>query len=387
MRVLFITKQQYMSKDLLADRFGRFYEIPRVLGQLRHDLHGVCLRYWPSKTGVMTSGSHDFVKWTSFPLGKDLPLGFVRHYVRLVRIARRIKPDIVVGASDCFHIIMAARLGTKLSIPYAVDLYDNFEAYRATQIPGLRYWYRSAVSKAAAVSVVSDTLLAKVQAEYRPVGIVRTVTNAVAPEFFHPGDKSTARRNLGLPGNGILIGSAGALTRSRDIAMLYRAFESVKCVDPRVCLVLAGPTDRSMTARVRGKAIYLGDLPHERVGELFRALDVGIVCNRDDPFGRYCFPQKLFEMLACKLPVVAADVGAAHNLLRGSRSCLYPPTSEVSLADAILLQLGAACLPGLAIPTWRDRGLEFAALLEEAISASAKLLSGIKATKLTAQMS
>jgi teichuronic acid biosynthesis glycosyltransferase TuaC len=385
MRVLFITKQQYMAKDLLADRFGRFYEIPRVLGQLRHDLHGVCLRYWPGKTGGMTSGSHDFVKWMSFPLGRDLPLGFVRHYVRLVKIARRIKPDIVVGASDCFHIIMAARLGAKLSIPYAVDLYDNFEAYRATQIPGLRYWYRSAVSKAAAVSVISDTLLAKVEAEYRPAGIVQTVTNAVAPEFFHPGDKSTARRNLGLPGSGILIGSAGALNRSRDIAMLYRAFERVKNVNPRVCLVLAGPTDRSMTARVRGKAIYLSELPHERVGDLFRALDVGIVCNRDDPFGRYCFPQKLFEMLACKLPVVAADVGAIHNLLRESRACLYHPTSEDSLVEAILSQLGAALLPVLAIPTWRDRGLEFGALLEEAISASANLWSGIKAAKLTVQ--
>ena len=387
MRVLFITKQQYMAKDLLADRFGRFYEIPRLLGQLGHDLHGVCLRYWPGKAGGKISGSNDFVKWTSFALGRDLPLGFVRHYVRLIRIARRIDPDIVVGAADCFHIIMAACLGTQLRIPFVVDLYDNFEAYRATQLPGLKHWYRFAVSKAAAVSVVSDTLLAKVQAEYRPAGIVRTVTNAVAPEFFYAGDKSAARRNLGLPGNGILIGTAGALTRSRDIATLYRAFERVKSIDPRIRLVLAGPTDRSMTARVRGKAIYLGDLPHERVGELFRALDVGIVCNRDDPFGRYCFPQKLFEMLACKLPVVAADVGAAHNLLRGSRSCLYPPTSDVSLADAILLQLGAACLPGLAIPTWRDRGLEFAALLEEAISASAKLLSGIKATKLTAQMS
>jgi len=32
MRVLFITKQQYMAKDLLADRFGRSYEIARVLG-------------------------------------------------------------------------------------------------------------------------------------------------------------------------------------------------------------------------------------------------------------------------------------------------------------------------------------------------------------------
>jgi len=55
------------------------------------------------------------------------------------------------------------------------------------------------------------------------------------------------------------------------------------------------------------------------------------------------------------------------------------------LVDAILSQLGAVCLPVLAIPTWRDRGLEFGALLEEAILASAKLWSGIEAAKLTVQ--
>ena len=31
MRVLFLTKQQYMGKDLLRDRFGRFYEFPKTL--------------------------------------------------------------------------------------------------------------------------------------------------------------------------------------------------------------------------------------------------------------------------------------------------------------------------------------------------------------------
>lgn len=385
MRVLFITKQQYMAKDLLADRFGRFYEIPRVLGKSGHDVHGVCLRYWPSKTTTMISSSHDFVDWKSFSLGRDLPLGFVRHYARLLKIARRISPDIVVGASDCFHIIMACRLATKLNIPYAVDLYDNFEAYRATRIPGLRKWYRYAVSNAAAVSVVSDALLAKIESEYRPAGTVRTVTNAVAPEFFHAGDKAMARRNLGLPESRLLVGSAGSLTRSRDIAILCRAFERIKNINPRVCLVLAGPTDMSITARACGKMIYLGELPHKRVGDLFRALDVGIVCNRDDQFGRYCFPQKLFEMLACNLPVVAADVGATHNLLRGSNTCLYHPTSEDSLVNAILAQFGKGCLPALPIPTWQDRGLEFGALLEEAIPASTRLLISFEAGKLTAQ--
>jgi len=375
MRVLFITKQQYMAKDLLADRFGRFYEIPRVLVQLGHKVHGVCLHYWPQKIQTGISSAPVYVDWTSFSLGRDLPFGFFRHYVRLLKIARRVRPDIVVGASDCFHVIMASLLATNLGIPYLVDLYDNFEAYRATRIPGIMHWYRNAVSKAAAVSVVSDTLLAKIASEYRPAGIVHTIGNAMAPEIFYAGDKITARRALGLPETGPLIGSAGALTRNRDIAILYRAFERVKSIEPRVHLVLAGLTDRSLKPQASGHTIYLGELPQERVGDLFRALDVGIICLKDDFFGRYCFPQKLFEMLACKLPVVAADVGATHNLLRDSKACLYQPSSEVSLADAIIAQLGGSCLPSLRIPTWYDRGLEFFGLLEAAVSPRAKSLN------------
>ncbi len=188
-----------MGKDLLADRFGRFYELPRVLVQSGHQVQGVCLKYWPARNADASALANEFVDWSSFSLGANWPLGFLRHYARLRKIAERFKPDIIVGASDSFHVVMAFRLALRLKIPYAVDLYDNFEAYRATQFPGLRSWYRRAVSKATAVSVVSDTLLTKVQNEYCPVGILRTITNGVAPQIFHAGEKAAARRSLGLP--------------------------------------------------------------------------------------------------------------------------------------------------------------------------------------------
>ena len=88
-----------------------------------------------------------------------------------------------------------------------------------------------------------------------------------------------------------------------------------------------------------GKIIYLAELPHERVGDLFNALDVGVVCNRDDAFGRHCFPQKLFEMIACELAVVAADVGAMRSLMQSSECRLFDGASVESLADAIAAQI------------------------------------------------
>jgi glycosyltransferase involved in cell wall biosynthesis len=383
MRVLFITKQQYMAKDLLADRFGRFYELPRILAQSGHQVQGVCLKYWPARNSDASSVADECVEWSSFSLGVNWPLGFLRHYARLRKIAERFMPDIIVGASDCFHVVMAFRLALKLKIPYAVDLYDNFEAYRATQFPGLRSWYRNAVSKATAVSVVSDTLLTKVQNEYHPLGILRTITNAVSPEIFHAGDKAAARRCLGLPMSRILIGTAGALTRARGIETLYQAYAQLTKIQPDLSLVLAGPRQRSMESLGRDDIIYLGNLPHERVGDLFRALDVGVVCNRDDEFGHYCFPQKFFEMLACRLPVVAANVGAMRGLLPGSEQYLFDPTSMTSLVNAIVAQLGNSQRPAISVPSWQDCGSKFGELIEVAVTASTRSIGALEPTQLT----
>ena len=245
MRVLFITKQQYMGKDLLADRFGRFYELPRVLAQSGHQVQGVCLKYWPARKTDASALIDKFVDWSSFSLGINWPLGFLRHYARLRKIAERFRPDIIVGASDSFHVVMAFRLALRLKIPYAVDLYDNFEAYRATQFPGLRSWYRRAVSKATAVSVVSDALLTKVKNEYHPVGILRTITNAVAPEIFHAGDKIAARPASDYLNQNINRHRAGVDPRG-GIETLYQAYARLTEIQPDMSLVLAGPSDRRL---------------------------------------------------------------------------------------------------------------------------------------------
>jgi glycosyltransferase involved in cell wall biosynthesis len=233
---------------------------------------------------------------------------------------------------------------------------------------------RRAVRNAAAVSVVSSALAVKIATEYRPRGSVRVVNNAVLPELFRPGDRAAARRGLGLPPSKLLIGTAGSLSRRRGIATLYGAFERLRRRYDNLTLVLAGPSHRRMTG---ANIIYLGNMPHRKVPDLYSALDVGVVLNRDDAFGRYCFPQKLYEMLACELPVVAADVGAARELLHKNLRCLFKPENDESLADAIVYQLNARYRPEIPIPTWKDHGAAFEALLRTALGKRGAAFEGL----------
>ena len=368
MRALFLTKQLYMGKDLLRDRFGRFYEIPEILAARGNQICGVCLKYWTltDRFSILRQ-SVEGVEWQSFQLGWNWPVAIVRHIRRLKKIARKFEPDIIVGASDAAHIIMADYVATGLGLPLAVDLYDNFESYGATRLPGMKRGLRRVISNAAAISTVSDNLSQKVKTEYRAAGLVCTITNAVRPEIFHDRDKVAARRTLDLPESALLVGTAGALGSGRGTNILLSAFDRLSCRNSSLFLVLAGPLDGGFLIPKTDKVRYLGELSHCNVGNLFNALDVGVVCNLNNQFAEYCFPQKFYEMLACRLPVVAADVGAMRALL-APYDCLYDPESPDSLARAVEGQLAARRIPELVVPSWKDRGADFQRLLEQALS-------------------
>src|SRR5262245_41031901 len=371
MRVFFLTKQQYMGKDLSRDRFGRFYEFPKSLGLRGHYVRGVCLTYWADGAEPLVSRQClENVEWESFQLNRNWPVALAKHYQRLKNIADEFKPEIIVGASDAMHIMMAASLSRRIDVPLVVDLYDDFESYGTARLPGIKKGLQCAVARASAVSTVSYNLEAKVRKIYRATGRIRTITNAVCPEIFYPTNKHLARQALGLPPSEMLIGTAGALSAARGIGTLFQAFESLAGKINALSLVLAGQVDRRLCIPASDKIRYLGELPQRDVCHLFNALDVGIICNRRSQFAAFCFPQKFYEMVACGLPVVAADVGVMSQLLASYNYSLYEPENADALVNAIEIQLYRRSVVNDSVPTWRDRGEDFHQLLEEALDIS-----------------
>ena len=126
----------------------------------------------------------------------------------------------------------------------------------------------------------------------------------------------------------MIIGTAGALTMNRGISTLFQAFEILKSRCPGLHLALAGPSDVSIPLNERIHDV--GVLPLERVPVFLNALDVGIICNRAGAFGTYCFPQKAREMMACNMPIVAADLAAWRAFLPISGVALHPQRPEAS---------------------------------------------------------
>ena len=332
LQILVLTKRQYMSKDLLDDRFGRFREIPLALGQMGHEVKGLCLSYSKRNEGWVQDGP---VLWKSINATRLKLPGLLRFIVEAQKLAK--KSDVIWACSDSFYGIIGYFLSLKYHIPLVFDLYDNFEYFLMARMPIIKQLYRWVIRKSAAITCVSRPL-ARLVRSYRKNGRVYVIENAVRKDLFKPMIKKTCRDVLKLPQNARLVGTAGALDRNRGIQFLFEAFDMLKTKHLGLHLVLAGP--RNIRIPFDNRVHDLGILPLEKVPILLNALDVVIICNRENEFGRYCFPQKAREIMACDIPLIAARVGSMAELLKNHSEWLFDPDDASDLARVLENRLG-----------------------------------------------
>ncbi len=360
MKILVLSKRQYMGKDLLDDRFGRFWEVPLELARRGHEVQGIALSYRARETGTFRDPV-GALTWHSFNLlERGLPA--LENYLRRARrLAAELQAEIVWACSDAFHAIFGRRVSARAGARCVIDLYDNFESYPATRIPGVLPLFKRALRAAHGITCVSPQLAEYVSERYQSNAPALVLENAVRADLFYPRDRAASRRELNLPQAARLIGVAGALDRSRGMDALYRGFEILAGERSDLHLALAGPRRRGEKIP-RGARIHdLGNLPLETVPVFLSALDVAVVNNRDSAFGRFNFPQKAGEIIACRVPLVAAGVGAMKNLLAEHTELLFAPEDPQSLAQAARRQLAQPLIIDSKVPTWG----EIAARLEK----------------------
>ncbi len=368
MRIAFLCKRRYMGKDVVLDRYGRLYEIPRQLAERGHDVLGLCLSYHGDDEGQWRHDTaRGSLRWISRSLGSSRILSLPRllgHARWTLRRLQAFAPDYVIGASDIAHVALGAHCAARLRVRYAADLYDNFESFGMARIPGMKGALRRAVRDADLVSCTSEALAAHVRQEYAARGRVMSLPSTVDRGIFQPADRVRSRLALGLPIDALLVGTAGHLSAVRGISTLYEGFRQVATTLPQLHLVLAGPADPDHPPPKDDGVHYLGQLDHARVATLFAALDLGVIYLRDTPFGRYCFPQKAYEMAACGLPFIAADVGVMPSLLSAHPDHLYAADDASSLARALRHVLQHPAPPLRVAQDWT----ELVATLDEALA-------------------
>lgn len=356
MQLLFLCKQKYMHKDVVHDRYGRLHELPYHLSRY-HRITAIALNYHATpafKPAQCFRENDGKLTWYSLQAHVLLLPTLVAYWRLVLRELRENPPAVVIGASDCPHVILASMIAGMHGVPVIMDLYDNFEAFGLSKVPGIKTLYRRALKRADAVTCVSSRLRDFVKPGCGPSKPVVAIESTINNADFHPLDKKSARRSLGLDPQGTYVGAAGSLYANRGIDTVYTAFREVVEARPEVKLLLAGELDRSAPPPEHANVVYLGKLPHSHMNSFYNSLNVAFNYMQDDDFGRYSFPQKAYEILACKVPVLSARVGVFTDLLQ-EEQFLYTPGNAGELAAKIPALLDEPAVPELNIPTWADQ--------------------------------
>lgn len=349
MRVLVLTKRQYMLKDLINDHFGRFREIPLELAQSGHLVRGLMLSYAKRDEGWLSDGP---VLWKSINATRlKIPglLVFILHSMRLAK-----KCEMIWACSDSFYGVIGCWLGRLFKVPVIFDIYDNFAEFFVAKLPLMKKLYQWAIMRSDAITCLSSSFAKSIKEKYGRAEHVYPIEFAIRNDIFKPLDKTRCRKMLGLPPHAVLVGTAGGLFKVRDVHLFIEAFCHLKKKYQDLHLALAGPLDNIIQIPYDSQVHYLGILPYEEVPYLMNSLDVAVVCYADDEYGKYCFPQKTREFMACDVPTIAARVGGLKELFADHPEWLYTPGDVESLTEVLERRLSDKRTGYLKPPTWKD---------------------------------
>lgn len=278
-------------------------------------------------------------------------------------LERRFKaapPDFVYERASLYStagVKLADALGVPLLVEVNAPLALEQAAYRGSELATLALAAeRKTLSLADAVLAVSTHLRDYVVSLGAEESRVHVVPNGVDARVFRPGPRDPALKDrFGLNG-GPVLGFVGGLKPWHGLEFLPPLLERLVASRPDTCLLivgdgpLRGELESDLKARgVAGNATFTGSLPHEDVSSLIRHFDAALA-PYPEPSGHsfYFSPLKLFEYMACAVPVVGARIGQIAEVVSdGETGLLYPPGE--------LDGLTAACERLLADPPLRER--------------------------------
>jgi glycosyltransferase involved in cell wall biosynthesis len=197
--------------------------------------------------------------------------------------------------------------------------------------------------QADALVAASDEIRLDLVGRHHPRHVI-TVPNGVNPERFHPIPRDVARDALGLEKTTPIIGFVGNFAYWHGVEVLLRALPAIQARhrQARIMLIGGGPRRRAIEAEIDRLGVasavdMIGTVPHERIPSYINAcsccVSPAIPMRVADP-GRNSL--KVYEYLACGVPVVLSDLPGVARLVKSRRlGAVVEPNNPAALADAV----------------------------------------------------
>ncbi|MFN6461663.1 MAG: glycosyltransferase family 4 protein [Nostoc sp. DedVER02] len=284
---------------------------------------------------------------------------FIGAVFQIAAIARRERADIIVNWMWITHISggLAAMLAGLPAVWYQLE------------VPSDKTWLVRLATLIPARAIITLSQDGKqAQAEIWPHRPTPLVYPGVALDRFEPNALPTpeeARRKLGLPLHGPLIGIVGRLQRWKGMHVLVQAMPKILEKYPDAhCVVVGGKHDLEpdyeefLKAEITNlglkEQVIMAGL-QRNIPEWVQAMDVFVHASDKEPFGIV-----IIEAMALGKPVIAGDAGGPTEIITDGMNGLLTPYGDADkLAIAILRYLDEQEFARNAGIAARQRALDF----------------------------
>ncbi|MHC0037882.1 glycosyltransferase family 4 protein [Pseudoneobacillus sp. C159] len=244
----------------------------------------------------------------------------------------------VIHAHYVFPSGLLALLYKKLlGKPYIVTAHGGDIDRMAKKNPKIRQWTEKILKEAGHVVTVGEALYQEINHDYQVSPAKLSVINmGVNREVFKAYPKATVRQELQIPDGVEPVLFVGNIIREKGLTELLEAFQKVKVKRPQTELYLIGASRNASYRNELNQLIsegvhFIEPLPQPQLAKWMSAAEVFVLPSHLEGFGLVAV-----EAMSCHTPVIGADVGGLHYLLKDGSGMLVPARQAPPLAEAIL---------------------------------------------------
>jgi glycosyltransferase involved in cell wall biosynthesis len=302
--------------------------LARGLRSLGHSVEVIRPRR-PEDAGAGHSDGFDEMLVSSAALPRYPGLRFgLPAQTRLVRHWQSGRPDALYVATEgpLGHSALAAarRLGIAACTGFHTRFDDFIRHYGFAWLTPFVFAGMRRFHNRAAATLVPTTELATFL-ESNGFRNVRLLRRAVDTNLFHPRHRDEAlRADWGIKPDGIAVVHVGRLAAEKNLDLAVRAFRAIQREQPDARFIVVGDgPERARIAAANPDIVFAGMRRGDDLARHYASGDLFLFPSTTETFGNVTL-----EAMACGVPVVAFDYGAAREHILHPDSGMRLPLSD-----------------------------------------------------------
>lgn len=279
------------------------------------------------------------------------------HKINIKKImteARKYKPA-VVHVHDFFILKDALHYARDLNVPLIYDVHEHFPSLVRLYLPGMwikKICHTMVLSRrekryskmADHIITVVPQLTERFTKWHKNVTEIRNYPRKDLFQTDHKANHAAAEKLKAFARDRIIIIYAGNISMSRDLTFFRDTVLALNNKGYNCAGVSLGGGEqrdveiwKKLCNESPDRMLYLGEIPHEFVPSILRQAHIGWGVLPDKAPFNISLPNKVFEYLACGLPVVVSDMcNVRHLLWKSPAALIFSDEKDEGLADLII---------------------------------------------------